>query len=119
VEDWTVSEPSAEELEAAAGILTEARKAADNWWALNGIYPKRKQDTVDFFERKYIAAFAARAVANAQTEWARYDEAIRDQAVAEERERCAKIAEAWQKTNNRRYGDDIGWNIAAAIRNPT
>jgi hypothetical protein len=38
-------------------------------------------------------------------------------AVAAERERCAKIAEAWQKANNRRYGDDIGENIAAAIRN--
>jgi hypothetical protein len=39
------------------------------------------------------------------------------EAVTAERERCAKIAEAWQKANNRRYGDDIGENIAAAIRN--
>jgi hypothetical protein len=38
------------------------------------------------------------------------------EAVAAERERCAKIAEAWQKANNRRDGDNIGENIAAAIR---
>ncbi len=45
----------------------------------------------------------------------RLRETLRE-AVAAERERCAKIAEAWQKANNRRYGDDIGENIAAAIR---
>lgn len=48
-----------------------------------------------------IDAFAARKVIDA---------------VAQERERCAKIAEKWQKENNRRYGDDIGFEIAAAIR---
>jgi hypothetical protein len=84
-------------------MTTEALKAAaeimewlkDSWGAHNA----RDSDV------PYVAdafnAFAARKVA---------------EAVAAERERCAKIAEAWQKANNRRYGDDIGENIAAAIR---